>query len=392
MVLTEISVKNAKAETKRREIPDSRVTGLYLIVQPSGLKSFAVRYRFGTLSRKLTLGPYPAIGLAEARRLALNALSAVAAGEDPAEEKRRKRQAIAGQNDTFEKVVDLFIERHAKANTRDWRETKRLLQKNVVPRWQDKAFAGITRQDVHLLLDSIVDRGAPVTANRTFAQLRKLCNWGVERGIIDASPCIGIRPPTIETARDRVLTLDELCLIIKAARSLGFPFGPIIELLALTGQRRNEVGGMAWSEIDIEGHVWTLSGDRTKNRRQHILPLAPAAIEVISGQPRFETSRYLFSPGANPPSGWSAAKRRLDRALAGCGAAVEPWTLHDIRRSVASGMAAVGVTLHVIERVLNHVSGSFGGIVGVYQRHSFSAEMRDALERWADAVTDRLPG
>jgi integrase len=247
------------------------------------------------------------------------------------------------------------------------------------------------------VLDGIVARGAPVGANRAFAQLRKMFRWAVSRGIIERSPCDGIDRPSAEKSRDRVLVADELRLVWRAAADLGFPFGPIVKLLVLTGQRRSEVGGMEWRELDLERGVWTIPASRSKNKRQHILPLSPQALAIIKAVPRFAGSKFVFSPGKAAPSGFSRAKTRADRLIAKMngGEPLAPWILHDIRRSVASGLAELGINLPVIERLLNHISGSFAGVVGIYQRFNFADEMRAAMERWGrhvEALGTKEPG
>jgi integrase len=388
-MLTDILIKKLVVPAKRREIPDGRISGLYLVVQPSGAKSWALRYRASGAPRKLTLGPYPAIDLATARKRAQEAIGDVAGGKDPAAAKRvaraTARAAKATPDDLVENVVDDFVRLYASRKTRDWRETERLLKKDVAAPWRGKRLGEIERQHLAKLLDEIVARGAPVGANRVFAQIRKMCAWAVERGIIDRSPCEGVSRPSAETARDRLLSNSELALVWQGAGELGFPFGPIVRLLMLTGQRRDEVGALSWTELDLESALWTLPASRSKNRREHTIPLSLAAIEILRTLPRFERSPFIFSSGMNPPSGFGKAKERLDAILArlnGSGP-MTPWTLHDIRRSVASGMAEINVTLPVIEKVLNHVSGSFAGIVGIYQRHDFGKEKRAALDAWA---------
>jgi integrase len=353
--------------------------------------TWAFRYRDHGRPRKLTFGSYPAIGLAKARAEAGRAKVTLADGDDPAAAKRVakavKLAARRGADDSAEKVIAEFINLYARPNTRDWRETARLLAE-FAEAWKGRRLAAIGKPDIHRLLDGIVARGAPITANRKFAQLRKMCKWAVSRGIIDRSPCDGIDPPSAEKSRDRVLDTDELRFVWRAADDLGFPFGPIVKLLALTGQRRSEVGGMEWRELDLEKDLWTIPSSRSKNKRQHAFPLSPEAIAIIKNLPRFSGSRFVFSPGNTPPSGFSRAKTRLDVLIAKLndGNVIEPWTLHDIRRSAASGLAGLGVNLPVIERLLNHVSGSFAGIVGVYQRYDFAEEMRAAMERWGRHV------
>lgn len=391
--LTDLAVKAEQPSDRRREIPDGKISGLYLIIQPTGQKSWAVRYRAAGKPRKFTLGDYPTLGLAAARKRAQEALGDMAKGVDPGEAKQASRAAAKAAKhvtrDLVEKVVDDFIERYARPNTRDWEETARLLKKDVAPAWRGRRLSEITRADVHALLDAIVDRGAPIGANRTLAQLRKMTKWALSRGIIDRNPCDGVEKPSAEKERDRVLSDDELAAIWRAGKSLGFPYGPLVQLLVLTGQRLGEVAGMRWSEIDFSGRVWSLPAERVKNGRAHALPLSPQAIVVISDLPRFENSDFTLGDGA-PPNSFSHAKRRLDGMLAVHD--LTAWTFHDLRRSVASGMARIGVELHVIERCLNHVSGSFGGIVAVYQKHKYETETRAALEAWGRHIDAILSG
>ncbi len=388
--LTQVSIDNIKPGPDRREVPDGKESGLYLVIQPTGRMAWALRYRVGGKPRKLTIGAYPAIGLAKARAEAIKAKSTLADGNDPAAIKRASKSAKKGEkrtaDDTVEKVIADFIRLYAKPNTRDWRETERLLAE-FEEAWKGRRLADIGKGDIHLVLDAVVARGSPVTANRKFAQLRKMCRWAVSRGIIERSPCDGVDPPSAEKSRDRVLDTDELRFVWRAADDLGFPFGPIVKLLILTGARRSEVGDMEWAEIDLDRATWTIPGSRSKNHRAHTLPLSPQALEIIHALPRFD-SKFVFSPGETAPSGFSRAKTRLDGLIAKLngGETIAPWVLHDIRRSTASGLASLGVNLPVIERCLNHVSGSFAGVVGIYQRHNFADEMRAAMERWGRHV------
>jgi integrase len=391
--LTQVAIDNFKPGPARREVPDGKESGLYFIIQPSGARVWALRYRFEGQTRKLTLGPYPEIPLAKARAAAARAKGSIAEGVDPAATKRAAKAARKAEKgraaNSVEKVVSDFIDLHAKPNTRDWKESQRLLRQ-FPEAWKGQPLAEIGKADIHRELDAIVARGAPVGANRTFAQLRKMCRWAVSRGILERSPCEGIDPPSAEKSRDRVLDDDELKLVWRAANSLGLPFGPITKLLILTGARRSEVGGMEWGELDLEARAWTIPGARTKNHRKHIVPLSPQALDVIRELPRFSRTRFVSSSGDTAPSGFSRAKTRLDKLIAKLngGEPIAPWVLHDIRRSVASGLAALGVNLPVIERCLNHVSGSFAGIVGVYQRHNFADEMRAAIEQWGRHVEE----
>jgi integrase len=319
-MLTNIAIRKIGPSDKRREVPDGKVSGLYLIVQPSGVKSWALRYRRFGVPRKLTLGPYPGLDLAEARRKALEAVGDLARGNDPAEAKTAARAVRAEREaeiDRVERVVALFVERHAKTKTKDWRETERMLVNEVAGSWQGRRLSQVTRAHVHEMLDEIVDSGRPVRANRVFAQFRKMCNWAIGRGIIDRSPCAGVTAPAVETKRDRVLTDDEIRLAWGAFARVDWPFGPIGKLLLLTGARRDEVAGMKWGEIDLSARVWSLPKVRTKNKRDHEIPLSDAAIRVIEGLPRIEGKAGLAftTTGKTPVSGFSRAKEGIDKAI-----------------------------------------------------------------------------
>jgi integrase len=217
-----------------------------------------------------------------------------------------------------------------------------------------------------------------------------MCAWAIARGLIDTNRCAGIKPPAAEKSRDRVLSDGELKAVWHACERLGWPFGPLIQLLILTGQRRDEVGSMRWAELDLAGRLWQLPKERTKNNVAHPVSLAPRAAAILEAMPRIAGEQdFVFTTnGKTAASEFSRAKARIDKALPD----MPHWTLHDLRRTAASGMARLGVQLPVIEKVLNHVSGSFAGIVGVYQHHAFTDEKRQALEAWAQHVEALISG
>lgn len=402
--LTAKGVDALKPGASRKEVPDGKMPGLYLIVQTSGAKSWAIRYRAKGKPRKHTLGTYPAIKLADARTLAAEALTAVAEGRDPSEEKKQaKREAAEGIKDDVASVVVLFLERYAKQNQREssFKITKRYLEKDAVAAWKGRSIKDITKGDVIELLDAAVDRGAPVTANRLLAAIRRFFNWCSERGIVDVSPAAGIKAPTAEKSRDRILSDEELSLVWKAADSLGFPFGPFVHLLILTGQRRNEVACMRWSELDVATASWTIPRERAKNDKAHVVPLSPEAVAIIQGLPRMKDGEadspfVLTTTGDTPISGFSNAKEAIDKAIAklrkgqdeaeGEAPSIPDWRSHDLRRTMTSGMARLGVPVEVGEKLMNHTSGKLSGIVGVYQRHDFAKEKREAAEAWGKHV------
>jgi integrase len=398
-MLTDTKIKALPPAEARKEHPDGKIAGLYLVQQPapSTALSWALRYRAESQPRKLTLGAYPVVGIAAARKRATEALGEVAGGKDPAGQKQASRAAAKAaaqaEDDLVERVVAVFIERYAKVKTRDWRETERMLVKEVTGPWKGKRLSQITRAQVHDLLDTMIDRGAPIGANRVLAQLRKMCRWAVDRGIIDTSPCDGISKPSAETVRDRVLSDDELRRVWIACRAAGYPFGPFAQLLILTGARRDEIADMPWSELDLDARVWRLPAERSKNRQEHAVPLSDSARAIIESLPRVG-DRFAFSTnGRSPISGFSKFKADLDKAvLADGGAPVAPWTLHDLRRTTATSMAGLGIAPHVVEAVLNHKSGTIKGVAAVYNKYSYSAEKKHALDAWAAEVEALVSG
>jgi integrase len=386
-ILTQRGIDAAKPKaTKRYGIRDGLVPGLQLIVHPSGQKTYALFTRINGKLINLKIGNAAALTLAQAREEARSKLAQTARGEDP---RALKQEAIQSAAETVGVVGRRFIERHLKVHTRTWRATERLLEREVFPRWQGRPIDSISKQDVAALLDSVMDRGSLTQANRVLAWTRRLFNWSIERGLIETSPCDRLKRPAPEVKRDRVLDDRELALIWRATIALDFPYPPLIKLLILTAQRRGEVAEMTWSELDPELTLWTLPAERSKNGTIHQIPIAPAVRAILGGLPRIAgEAGYVFTTtGRTPPSDFSNAKRDLDNAITALnGAPIAPWRLHDLRRTAATAMARLGVQLPTVEKILNHVSGSFGGVQGIYQRHDFAAEKREALTRWADHV------
>jgi integrase len=403
-MLTDLSIKKQPLPAKRREIPDGKISGLYFVLQPTGTRSWAVRYRVDGAPRKLTIGPYPAVDLATARKRAQEALGDLASGVDPAARKKAARETRRAEElaaDRVEAIATLFVDRYAKRSVGAlWaRETERLLKVEVIPKLGAERLGVLSRADVHALLDGIVDRGSPYTANRTLAVLRRMCNWAVERGIIANSPIEKIKPQGVEAARDRVLSDDEVRLVWRAFQSVGWPFGYIAKLLLLTGARRDEIAESRWSEIDIAAKTWTIAKERSKNGVAHEIPLSDAAIQIVARLPRVGEKKdglIFTTTGATPVSGFSRAKATTDKAIvealkerATDPADVKPpagWVFHDMRRTAASGMAGLGIAPHVVEAVLNHRSGTIKGVAAVYNRYNYAAEKREALDKWAARV------
>ena len=381
MKLTTKLVEAIEADDNRQEIADALLPGLYLIVQPSGVKSWAVRYRHQGQPKKYTIpGRYPAISLKDARDLGAKALRAVAEGRDPSGEK--KVQGARGA--TIEDIIAQFLDRYCRRNQnpRTAAKSKWLLERHILPYWKDRPVDQITRADVRAVLDRQVDR-APVLANRVYTITRKMFGWAVSQDIIANSPFEGLEAPAKEKSRDRILTDEELCKVWRATGKTNVDpvYRAMIRMLILTGQRRSEVAGLTWDEIDLKTRQWTLPATRTKNGRAHIVPLSDRAITALNAVPRLHERHVFSANGKHAIGGFSQPKDRLNEV---CG--FSDWTVHDLRRTVASGMARLGINLPVIEKVLNHVSGSFAGVAGIYQRHDFAAEKRAALDAWSNHI------
>lgn len=392
MKLTAATVDKMQPTDKRQEIPDALCTGLYFVVQPTGKKGWQVRYRHGGTHRRMTLGAYPVLSLSEARQRARDALAAASEGRDPAGEAKEAKAAKKPDTDRdkLSNVIDLFMKRHASHNRRG-DDVMAMFRREIMDSWGDRDIRSIAKRDVIEVLDGIVDRGSPVTANRLRAHLNTLFNWAKGRDIIEANPLDGIKPPAPEKPRNRVLTDDEIRLFWNACDGLGYPFGPIYRLLLLTGQRLREVAEMTWHEID--GDLWTLPGARSKNADEHAVPLSVEAQAVLDGLPRIG-GRYVFTTTGNSPvSGFTRAKERVDKLMAEASDHPIPaFTIHDLRRTAATGMAGLRFPPHVVEAVLNHRSGTRRGVAGVYNRFDYADEKLAALDAWARFVMQLVEG
>jgi integrase len=423
MKLTALNVETWKPAATRQEVLDR--DGLYFIVQPSGVKSWALRYRRKGDGKavKHTIGTYPAITLKAARSMANELRGEIERGADPHGDKVVARRRTVEVNDSFEAVARRFVAEHQFRKNRSWEWAARRLglvvdpeaiaergagpeaktcppllvvrdggrdtwgrrRISLVDRWGGRRLGNITRADVIAVLDEVAAH-APIMANRMHAVLARLFKWAEAKGISNTNPCSNIERAK-EHSRDRVLEDKELRAVWIATGELGHPYAGIVRLLILTGQRRNEIADLRWDEIDLDERVLHLPAARTKNGRPHDVPLSAPALAIIDGLSRLVDADRVFTIQRKPVAGFSKMKERLDAA-----SRVSDWTLHDIRRSVASGLQRLGVRLEVTEAVLNHRGGSMAGIVAVYQRHDYASEKRDALERWADHVEALVSG
>jgi integrase len=406
--LTKRTVEALPVEKGKRAIVwDDKVSGFGVRATGAG-RTYFVRYRVGSgrsAPRKdYSIGKHGAPWTVErAREEATRLLGQVAAGHDPQAVKVAKR--TPDHDRSFEKVAETFIERHVDRNLKEStaRDYRRIIRGTLVPKWTGRHITSIDRAAVLEVIDEIEDR-APVMARLTFAVARKLFGFAIERDLIRDNPCAGLSAPPPPKARDRVLSDDELRLVWLASEKLTFPYGHALRVLILTGQRRSEVSGMERVEVSTEQAEWVIPASKAKNGKAHAVDLSPQAIEQINAatdklRPAPDKSpvgSFVFGVnGTHPPGQWGKAKAVLDTEVSKLAEAEEvdppaPWRIHDLRRTAASGMAGMGFGPQVVERILNHVSGASGGLVGVYQRHDYRAERKAALEAWASKVEGLL--
>ena len=371
--LTDIKISSSAGPC---ELWDTRLPGFGVRVgtpsarTPKGKKTWQIMYRLaGRKKHRYKLGTYPTIKLAEAREEARRLLAQVQRGIDP---KHEAVQAAEDEEYTVERLASEYLERDAKRRNRRWRDKENQLNFYVLPRWGKRPATTITTKDVIKLNDEMQEVGA-ATARNVYALVRHMFGWAVERQLVQETPCTVKSPPPLRS-RERTLNVGEVRAILSALP--GYPFGPLVKLLFLTAQRRTNVSEMKWADIDLSKGEWIIPGDDHKSKREHLVPLSAAAIEVLNGLLR--AGEFVFSgrvTADRPFSGFSKAKTRLDAA-----SGVDDWRLHDIRRTVATMMQEIGIAPHVIEAVEGRISGSLGGVAGVYQRYGYDREKREALE------------
>jgi integrase len=388
--LTAIRIEKLKPDGggARREVPDGG--SLYLVVQPvTGIKSWALRARCNGRNIKVTIGRWPAVGIAEARAKAATMRKMIEDGHDPAAHARNEKAAeIERKGDTVAFRAAQFIEQHGKKNTRErtWKATERVFRLYVLPEFGHRSISEIRRKHIIDLVEGIAAE-KPVQANRVLATLSKFFKWMESRDLIVASPARGVIMPTKESARTRALSEDEIRRLWKACetcKEVPAAYCDIYRLLLITGARRSEVAELRWNEINEAEATWTLPEGRSKNGESRILPLSRQALAIIARQPRTAGSPFVFASR----SAFSRAKLAID-------AAMKPdsnWHVHDLRRTVATNLQKLGIALHVTEKILAHKSGSFAGIVSVYQQHQYQDEMAAALAAWADRLDAIIKG
>lgn len=376
-MLTDSKLQSIKPPAKgQQEHADHKVTGLRLRVGAGGAKTWILRRRVGGKVINRKLGVYPALKLAKAREAAEGMIEAL-----------ERDGSTEGIDRPFGEVAARWIDhcKNEKGNRR-WQDQERQLELHVLPHWKGRRIAEIKRRDVRDLIEGLEGEVLP---NRILALVKALFGYAVERDFIDASPADRIKRTRTEKARDRVLDMGEVARVWKAADLIGYPLGPWAQILMLTAQRRGEVATMRWADLDLKEATWTIPSEVTKADRAQLVPLAPAAVEILSNMPQL--GPYVFTTtGETPISGFAKAKSRIDLYLASKGDPLDGWRFHDLRRSAASHMVRLGIPELVVSRVLNH---AVTGVTGRhYALHTYGPEKRHALEAWAAEIDRAVNG
>lgn len=394
--LTVPVIEQAKVKAKPYELRDAARPGMSLIVHPTGVRTWTYGYRVNGKFRKTTLGRYSSdpkapdcLTLAAARERVADMRAAVQQGQDPAEDKKR---VARGHADFVEVVWNDYVARHLEPNAKasSVAKFKGIFEKQVKPKWKGRRIDAIDKRDVLEIVDDSAKRG-PHAANSVVTVLSSFFGWCMSRDIVKMTPMLGVKKPTVEVSRERTLSDNELKTIWKGCDNakVNPAYAALVRLLILTGCRRTEVAEMRWSELDLANRAWIIPGERTKNAQEHRVYLTDSMLAIIEAMPRIEDCKFVLTTRENAAiSGFSKMKTFLDKATP----KLAHWTLHDTRRTIASGLARMGVALTTIERVLNHQSDSFSPLVRTYQRHDFASEMQKAWELWSDHVAAVIAG
>lgn len=377
-ILTELAIRAAKPPAKGTvTLWDASLRNFGCRLSQGGAKSFIVLVASG---KRRTIGRYPAISLAAARTEAKRILA---------------EKMLAGDSPPAISVEDALTVFLADAETRNKQRTvrdyTRLLRRHLAT-FLRKDIGDIGTRDVAHLIDKLQD--TPSEAAHALVAIKIFFNWCVRRGYVISNPCMRLTAAKSPT-RERVLTDPELARVYKTARTYPFPFGAIVRLLILTGQRRSEIGLLRWEWIDADSRTITLPPEVTKNNRTHTFPYGKMVAEVLAEIPQssddvFPAAReHVKGMPVRTINGWSNSKAAFDRLIRGEAekSPVNPWTLHDLRRTFATNLAALGTPIHVTEKLLNHVSGQISGVAAIYNRHAYLDEMRQAIEAWEARLT-----
>jgi integrase len=389
--LTDQFVERVKPPAKGRvSYFDAAFPSLELRHSEFDHKAFYLLYRMpgDPRLRRIKLGIYPHIKPARARALATEAINKIHTGIDPGADRRRDR-GTAPEIESIDSLIHDYLAQHVSKNcsTGTFTNAKRMLQVDVLPAWRGRTISSITKRDCVALIGRIAER-APVHGNRVLTRVKHMFEWAVGKDRLALSPVRAVEKPTKEKSRDRWLNEQEITWLWQACNQLGHPFGTFIKVLLLTGQRRSETSQMEWAEVDLDSALWTIPAAKAKSDRAHEVQLAPQLIEILRTLPKSRPFVFTGKTGRGI-TGYAHAKKLLDAAMqmVSGGAQIPEFILHDLRRTAASHMAKLGVAPHVVDRILNHSSGTIRGVAAVYNRFEYENERRSALAAWSNYVT-----
>jgi integrase len=394
MKFTARSIDSLKPEVRRYIAWKDNGNGLGVRVSPNGSKSFVFMYRFNNKPRMMTLGKIPQTKLADAGLLHTAAQKLLDEGVDPAAKKIEAKEEYKAAN-TMSEFFDNFFLRWAQKNKKSWKEDERIFTKDIRPHIGNAKLVDLKRKDIIALIDIVVDRGAPVAANRLLACIRKILNHAVEKDIIETSPCYGIKAPSKEKARDRVLSQEEIIKFWHALDSkrviLSREIRIALKLVIVTAQRTGEVMTAEWSEIDFKNRIWTIPSEKAKNGLSHRVSLSELAIELLeelkghTGQYNYilpnrddkstHVTEWVFSGGINKNFEQFEIEKKFNP--------------YDLRRTAASHMTSMGINRLVVSKILNHADK---GVTAVYDRHSYDKEKKHALDAWGAQLEKIVDG
>ncbi len=390
--LNDKTIKAAKAGAKVREVTIVGHPNLVLKIYPAsarcpaGTKTFTYRYRKKSGIRRVAIGVYPAMSLQEVRERYLEHNRALARGDDPQQE--IKRQEEGSGNVTCQAFAETYMARWAIPRKRTHAEDRRMLDKDVIPCIGSMRMVDVTRADIVAVIDRISKRGAPISANRTLALLKRFFGFAIERGVLEHSPCAHARAPAKENQRDRVLNPEEISAFVSALdqSNLSLAVNAVLRFLLVSGQRLGEVVSMEWEDIDLANRVWSLPAERSKNGRGHRIPLSARAVLILRElQASGNSGGWVFANTKGHHVRADSITQALSRLTKQFD--LDHFTPHDLRRTAATQISGMGVDRATLVRILNHTDHS---TTAIYDRYSYEPEVRQALEKWSTKLDQIL--